>query len=155
MDVVGDLINLIIAAFTAWAARSASVSASASVIATEQSTKEAEASRKIAQQQTDALMTAAKANALASRISFYSEQIRFIEKQFEARQNRGSEVEPGAGGKLKELKDEQAHLAHWLDRQMDSLEVGLHFKCGLPFDSRVEEWKKKADQLKQAGGIAQ
>ncbi len=155
MDVAGDLINLLIAAFTAWAARSASVSARASVKATEQSTKEAEASRNIAQRQTDALMAAAKANALASRISFYSEQIRFIEKQFEARQNRGSEVEPGAGEKLKELKAEQAHLAHWLDRQMDSLKVGLHFKCGSPFDSRVEEWKKTADRLKEDSEITE
>jgi hypothetical protein len=98
-------------------------------------------------------MTAAKANSLASRISFYSEQIRFFEKQFEDHQDRGWVPQPGAAENLKELKAQQAHLAYWLDRQMDALGVGLHFKCGSPFDSRVDEWNKKADQLKEANGL--
>src|ERR1700736_6240011 len=86
---LADLINLAIAVFTAAAAIAAWVSTTASLKATEQADREAEESRKIAQQQTETLMLAAKANALASRISFYTEQIRPLEKQLEDYQQRG------------------------------------------------------------------
>jgi len=57
---LADCINLAIAICTAAAAVAAWVSASASLKATEQANKEAEESRKIAQQQTEALMLAAQ-----------------------------------------------------------------------------------------------
>jgi len=94
---LADLINLAIAVFTAAAAIAAWVSTTASLKATEKANETAEESRKIAHEQTQALMLAAKANALASRISFYSEQIRTLEKQLQDYQQRGWAPEPMAG----------------------------------------------------------
>jgi len=86
---LADLINLAIAVFTAAAAIAAWVSTTASLKATEKANETSEESRKIAHEQTQALMLAAKANGLASRISFYSEQIRTLEKQLQDYQQRG------------------------------------------------------------------
>src|SRR6266576_6613469 len=125
---LADLINLAIAVFTA-AAMAAWVSTTASLKPTEKANETAEESRKIAHEQTQALMLAAKANALASRISFYSEQIRTLEKQLQDYQQRGWAPEPDAREKLAKLKLEQTHLGFWLDRQTDALGVGLGFRC--------------------------
>src|SRR6266481_8883464 len=87
---IADLINLAIAVFTAAAAIAAWVSTTASLKATEKANETSEESRKIAHEQTQALMMlAAKANGLASRISFYSELIRTLEKQLQDYQQRG------------------------------------------------------------------
>jgi septal ring factor EnvC (AmiA/AmiB activator) len=117
MDIFGDLVGCATAIFTAlaaWAAwRATSVAKSA-----------AEESGKISNQQTTALTVAAKANALASRINFYDRQIAEIESAIREGQmspNRLANLEKT----LEQLKAEQRHLAFWLDRQLDSLGVGL------------------------------
>ena len=71
ISVIGTLINLTIAIFTAIAARAAVLSARASRDAVHLANQSAEDdSRKIAEEQTKVLMTAAKAeNALASRMN--------------------------------------------------------------------------------------
>jgi hypothetical protein len=131
---------LAIAIFTALAARAAWVSASASRQAIEQANKEAEESRKIAQQQTEALMLPAKANALASRIESYNHQIRPLERQLEDWQNLGRAPEPDAREKLAALRLQQTHLVYWLDRQTNALGVGLGFKCpGSPYNDRIKD----------------
>lgn len=64
-------------------------------------------------------MLAAKANALASRISFYSEQIRPYEKQLEDLHNRGSSVETNAKQKMDELTLEHDHwFIGWINKLM-------------------------------------
>jgi hypothetical protein len=91
--------------------------------------KAADGSRKIAQEQTTALLTAAKANALASRIEFYNEQIR-----------------PLLGGNpdLPTLREERDHLAYWLDRQTDALGVGLNHECpGSPYNAVIKARKER------------
>jgi hypothetical protein len=67
-----DWINLVIACFTAIAAF---ISARASRQAVEEAKKAGDNSAKIAAEQTKAMLTAARANALASRIDFFNQQI--------------------------------------------------------------------------------
>ena len=84
-------------------------------------------SSKSAKEQTNALLTAAKANALASRINFYDRQIGEIESVI--RERKMQVVDHSAVRKLeetvKQLRAQQRHLAFWLDRQADALGVGL------------------------------
>jgi hypothetical protein len=131
-----DFINLAIAAFTAIALGAALVSAISSSRSSKEASKAAEEGRKIAGEQTKAMMTAAKANALASRINFYSEQIAAATPSDELRQF-------GIGlGSVMELKKRREHLAYWLDRQADALEIGLRFDCpGSPHNNEVPRWK--------------
>jgi flagellar basal body-associated protein FliL len=70
-----DWINLAIAVFTAIAAAAALVSAISSARSSKAASKAAEESKKIAVEQAQALLTAAKANALDTRISFYTQQM--------------------------------------------------------------------------------
>jgi hypothetical protein len=130
-----DFINLAIAAFTAIALGAALVSAISSSRSSKEASKAAEEGRKIAGEQTKAMMTA-KANALASRINFYSEQIAAATPSDELRQF-------GIGlGSVMELKKRREHLAYWLDRQADALEIGLRFDCpGSPHNNEVPRWK--------------
>jgi hypothetical protein len=129
-----DWINSAIAIFTAAAAVAALISARASREAVDQANQSAEENRKIAEKQTEALVTAAKANALASRINFYTEQIKPL-KRIEERSN-----EPNAAGHFRRLSEhgeklldqlslEREHLAHWLEQQTNELGVGLDNEC--------------------------
>jgi hypothetical protein len=102
---VATAIFTAVTAIAAW--RAASVAKSA-----------AKDASKISGAQTDALMTAAKANALASRINFYTQQMQ-----------RLPPLTGQATGKLDQLQREQEHLAHWLDQQTDALGVGLNSEC--------------------------
>jgi hypothetical protein len=121
---LSDLINLAIAIFTAIAAKAAWDSAKSSHRAVEQANQSAEDSRKIAGEQTKALLTAAKANALASRIAFYNEQIR--------------PLLPG-NPDIPKLTEQRNHLAYWLDCQTDALGVGLNHECPLsPYNETIK-----------------
>jgi len=95
------------ALFAAWVAKSAS-----------------EDSNKSAKKQTNALLTAARGNALASRINFYDRQIAEIESAIRAEQTSPS-LRARLEKNFEQLKEEQRHLAYWLDRQLDSLGVRL------------------------------
>ena len=141
---LADCIGLAIAICTAAAAVAAWVSASASLKATNQANKEAEESRKaaeesrkIAQQQTEALTTAAKANALASRIEFYNKQILEAKGYLSQFGNAAEKGYPEAFKNKEELELQQDHLVRWLDQQTAALGVGLGFKC--PGDSKYNE----------------
>jgi hypothetical protein len=91
----------------------------------------AQDSTKIAKQQTDALINAAKANALASRINFYSEQIAILEEKVQDAKVRGMAPMQMVvlTNELDQLKRERKHLVVWLDRQTDALGVGLGNPC--------------------------
>jgi CHASE1-domain containing sensor protein len=94
-----------------------------------------------AKDQTDALMTAAKANALASRISFYTEQIAPLREQIQDGKVRGSPI-ANQVAQVIELEKQQKHLAYWLDRQTDALKVGLRFECpGSELNNEVPRWR--------------
>jgi hypothetical protein len=113
ISLIGDGISLAVAIFTALAARAAWASAKASREAVAQANTAAAESRTIAKEQTAALLTAAKANALASRINFYTEQMHRLNAYGHAT------------GQLDALEQKQKHLAGWLDQQTDALGVGL------------------------------
>jgi hypothetical protein len=117
MDVFGDSVGCATAIFTA-------VAAGAAWRATSVAKSAAEESGKIASQQTTALSVAAKANALASRINFYDRQIVEREAVIQASQMNPTRLDQ-ARKTVEQLKAEQRHLAFWLDRQLDSLGVGL------------------------------
>jgi hypothetical protein len=117
MDIFSDIAGFATALFTAWAAWSARQATSIAKSASENSGT-------IAKEQTTALMTAAKANALASRISFYDQQIADLESMIAARQINPARL-ADAQKTVEQLKVEQRHLAYWLDRQTDALGVGL------------------------------
>ena len=78
----------------------------------------------IAKEQTTALMSAAKANALASRIAFYNEQIAELTEWLNIVRNSITSARdqiPAKEADLKELKMQRDHCAWWLDRQSDAL----------------------------------
>jgi hypothetical protein len=131
-----DYTNLAIAVFTAVAAAAACFSA----VASSRSAKE---SGNFARQQAEALMLAAKANALASRIDFYNKQI--LEAKEKLRVQFSNSTQPGyaeAQREEKELGLQQVHLVYWLDRQTDALGVGLGVKCpGSPYNERIKSSK--------------
>jgi hypothetical protein len=132
-----DWINLAIAIFTAIAAVAALVSARASRQAVDQANQSAEDSRKIAEEQTKALMTAAKANALASRIEFYNKQILEANEALN-KFRRAADIDKESKAKQhkEELELQQDHLTRWLDQQTNALGVGLGFKIS---DSKYNE----------------
>ena len=128
--------NTVIAYGTAAASIGAVVSAIFSAIAACQA-------KSIATKEIEAMLTAAKANALASRIDFYGVQIGNIEKQFENWKTKGETPDENAGPDLKEFRLERDHLAFWLDRQTDKLGVGLRFECpGSPSNKYVGRWRQ-------------
>ena len=140
-----DLINLAIAIFTAVAAIAALISARASRQAVEQANKAAEDGRKIAEKQTEALMTAAKANALASRINFYTEQMRPLLKIHEERGQSNRVLSPEGQTRLEKWGIEREHLACWLDQQANALGVGLNQECpGLEYNEIIRTRNKPA-----------
>jgi|HubBroStandDraft_2_1064218.scaffolds.fasta_scaffold649033_1 hypothetical protein len=142
---LNDLINLAIAIFTALAAKAAWDSAKASRLAVEQANESAEDSRKIAKEQTKALMTAAKANALASRINFYNEQIAEARGAINKAQGAPVPNRPfisHSESALDELIIQRDHYAWFLDRQSNELEVGLRHTCpGSPYNKEVPRWR--------------
>ena len=146
ISVIGTLINLTIAIFTAIAARAAVLSARASRDAVHLANQSADDSRKIAEEQTKALMTAAKANALASRINFYNEQIRPLQRIQEHmfdNPGRSQRLSEEAEAGLNQLIEERDHLAYWLDRQTDALGVGLNHECSLsPYNETIRARNK-------------
>jgi hypothetical protein len=107
---LGTWANVAIAIFTAVTAiaawRAASVAKSS-----------AEESGKIAKEQTDALMTAAKADALASRINFYDKQIAVVESELQEGtlhvasqvQSRPTDYPPG------DAQKQQYKLCSWME----------------------------------------
>lgn len=138
MDIFGDIAGFATALFTAWAAWSAwqATSVAKSV---------AEDSRTIAGEQTKALMSAAKANALASRIAFYNEQIAELTEWLNIVRNSVTSARgqiPAKEAELKELKMQRDHCAWWLDRQSDALGVGLRHECpSSPYNGEVPRWR--------------
>jgi hypothetical protein len=64
-------------------------------------------------EQTKALLEAAKANALATRLRYYEEQ-------------RGRAMRTVQGSSLKQLTDEQEHLVYQLDEVLNQLGVGIN-----------------------------
>ena len=140
---LGTLINVVIAIFTAIAAvaawRAASIAKST-----------AKETSKTADEQTNVLITAAKANALASRINFYSEQIAPIRERLQDRNLMG-EVAAKLIKNAQELEKQRDHLAYWLDRQTNDLKVGLNFKCPpSPHDSEVPRWRGEQPKTEQS-----
>ena len=121
---LGISLNAIIAigtavtAIAAWRAASVAKSAAAE-------------SSKIAKEQTNALITAAKANALASRIHAYDLQIAVVEEKIQDGKVRGIAPMPLAllVSEADQLKGERKHLIVWLDRQTDAMGVGLGNPC--------------------------
>jgi hypothetical protein len=140
-----DWINLAIAVFTAIAAGAALVSGISSSRSSKEARKAAEASRKIAEEQTKALMTAAKANALASRINFYNEQIAEVRGAINKAQSAPVPIRPFINDSeraLDELIIQRNHYAWFLDRQSNELEVGLRHTCpGSPYNKEVPRWR--------------
>jgi hypothetical protein len=97
-------------------------------------------SSKIANEQTNALMAAAKANALASRINFYEQQLAPLRNKIQDSKVLG-EIVVRLQDQAKELEMQQKHLVYWLDRQTEVLKVGLRFECpGSPHNSEVTRW---------------
>lgn len=126
---LSDLINLAIAIFTAMAAKAAWDSAKSSHRAVEQANQSAEDGRKIAEEQTKALLTAAKSNALASRIEFYNRQISAAKGWLASFGTTAQQGYPEAKRNKELLEQEQEHLVRQLDQQTNALEVGLNYEC--------------------------
>jgi uncharacterized lipoprotein YehR (DUF1307 family) len=106
--------NVAIAIFTAVAAIAALISVFVSLRASRDAKKSAEESKNIAEEQTKVLLTAAKANALATQIDVYTLQMHRLN------------AHGRAAKELDELEQKQKHLAGWLERQTDALGVGLN-----------------------------
>jgi hypothetical protein len=131
MDIVADIINSVIAIFTAIAA----IAAWFTAVKAAQAAKESSA---IAEKQTEALMTAAKANALATRIDFYDRQMAPLIEQIQKFGARGGDI----SAQLGDLAKQQKPLVYWLDKQTDALQVGLRFECpGSEYNSEVQRWR--------------
>ncbi len=86
------------------------------------------------------MTTAAKANALASRIEFYNKQISEAKEALNKFRTTADEGFPEALQNKKELDREQDHLVRWLDQQTAALGVGLGFECpGSKYNDKIRE----------------
>ena len=105
--------NTISAVATVVAAIGSFVAASIAVFTVSAARKQAEGTQKLVSEQTNALLEAAKANALATRLRYYEEQ-------------RSRAMRTVQGSSLKQLTDEQEHLVYQLDEVLNRLGVGIN-----------------------------
>ena len=125
--------QLAIALFTGLAAGGA-------LWAAKTSSDSARESSAIAAQQSEAQLTATRANTLASRIDFCSRQLTTLQ---------------AAGGNQNQLAEyqlQQQHLAAQLDQQLEKLGVGiLQFVPGAPTNNEVPRWKTQTENRRTQG----
>lgn len=105
--------NTVSAVATVVAAIGSFVAASIAVFTASSAKRQAESTQKLITEQTRALLEAAKANALATRLRYYEEQ-------------RSRAMRTVQGSSLKQLTDEQEHLVYQLDEVLNRLGVGLN-----------------------------
>ena len=110
--------NTVSAVATVIAAIGSFVAASVAVFIASSAKRQAQNTQKVVTEQTKALLEAARANALATRLRYYEEQ-------------RGRAMRTVQGSSLKQLTDEQEHLVYQLDEVLNRLGVGISRESAL------------------------
>jgi hypothetical protein len=129
------IFNFVIAIATAAAAFAAWSSVNLSKKVAELSKKAAEDGRAQVDKMNEALVDAAKANALATRIEYYHEQVAFGQRQ-------GWNQDSAA------CRDQQEHLVYQLDEILAKMKVGAGYPCdGSPHNGKIEGWKQRYAQV--------